>query len=122
MSRPAVRTKRKVGKTGEDVAENFLKTLGYQIIEKNFYYQHGEIDIVAKEGETLVFVEVKSRRSDRFGAPEESVTPRKQEVLRRTAEGYVASKNLTDTECRFDVVSVVMKDGAAECRLLKNCF
>ena len=115
-------SKRKIGDLGETVAENFLRQQGYVIIEKNFYYQHGEIDIIAKEGDTLVFIEVKFRRSERFGSPEESVTPKKQELLRRTAEGYVASKNLPDTDCRFDVVSVVMKDGKAECHILKNCF
>lgn len=116
------KSKRKIGDLGEDVAENFLKQQGYVIIEKNFYYQHGEIDIIAKEGETLVFVEVKSRRSERFGKPEESVTPKKQELLRRTAEGYVESNNLTNIDCRFDVVSVLMKEGKAECSLLKDCF
>lgn len=115
-------SKRKIGNIGEDVAEKFLRQQGYVIVEKNFYYRHGEIDIVAMEGKTLVFIEVKSRRSERFGSPEESVTPKKQELLRRTAEGYVASKNLTNIECRFDVVAVMMKEGKAECRLLKDCF
>lgn len=115
-------SKRKIGVAGESIAEHFLRQQGYVIIEKNFYYRHGEIDIVAKEGTTLVFIEVKTRRTERFGSPEESVTPKKQELLRRTAEGYVASKNLPETECRFDVVSVVMKDGKAECRVLKDCF
>lgn len=122
MIRKGKTSKRKIGDAGETVAENFLRQQGYAVIEKNFYYQHGEIDIIAKEGDTLVFIEVKSRRSERFGAPEESVTPKKQELLRRTAEGYVSSKNLPNMECRFDVVSVLMKDGKAECRILKNCF
>lgn len=122
MSTTSTKSKRTIGNIGEDVAVNFLKQQGYIIIEKNFYYQHGEIDIIAKEGDTLVFIEVKSRRSDRFGSPEESVTPKKQELLRRTAEGYVASKNLANIECRFDVVSVMMKDGKAECHVLKDCF
>ncbi|MBI2430293.1 MAG: YraN family protein [Ignavibacteriales bacterium] len=116
------KSKRTIGNIGEDVAVNYLKQQGYVIIEKNFYYQHGEIDIVAKDGDTLVFVEVKARRSERFGSPEESVTPKKQELLRRTAEGYVASKNLANIGCRFDVVSVLMKDGKAECSILKDCF
>ena len=113
---------RKTGSAGEDAAARFLQRNGYAVLETNFYYDHGEIDIVAKEGNTLVFVEVKSRRSGRFGAPEESVTPRKQELLRRTAEGYVLSKNLGAVECRFDVVSVMMNGGKTECRVLKNCF
>lgn len=122
MSSSSAQSKRKIGNLGEDAAENYLKQLGYAVIEKNFYYRHGEIDIIAKDGSTLVFVEVKSRRSERFGKPEESVTPKKQEMLRRTAEGYVESKNLTNIDCRFDVVSVLMRDGKAECTLLKDCF
>jgi len=116
------RAKRNVGSTGEVIAEKFLMNNGYRILEKNFYYQHGEVDIIAKDGETLVFVEVKTRRSGRFGAPEEAVTPKKQEILRRTAEGYVILKNLNNVECRFDVVSVSMNNGNATCTLLKDCF
>jgi putative endonuclease len=122
MSREGAKSQRSKGKIGEDVAVNFLKQNGYEILEQNYYYNHGEIDIVAKEGKTLVFVEVKSRRSKRFGEPEESVTPKKQELLRRTAEGYVIAKNIGGIECRFDVVTVMMNDGKAECRILKDCF
>ncbi|NUN69295.1 MAG: YraN family protein [Bacteroidetes bacterium] len=115
-------TSRQRGVQGEDAAAEFLRSNGYEIIERNYYYQHGEIDIIAKEGTTLAFVEVKTRRSSRFGAPEESVTPKKQELLRRTAEGYVAERNIGNVECRFDVVAVLMNEGTAECRLLKDCF
>jgi putative endonuclease len=107
---------------GEEVAAAFLLQQGYEIVEKNYYYQHGEIDIIAKQGKTLVFVEVKARRSERFGAPEEAVTPKKQELLRRTAEGYMIERNIGESECRFDVVAVLMTGGTAECRLLKDCF
>ena len=122
MNRIAAKSKRKIGNIGEDVAVEFLQQNGYTILEKNFYFNHGEIDIVAKEGNVLVFVEVKSRRSGRFGMPEESVTPKKQELIRRTAEGYVSSKNLGAMECRFDVVSIMMSGGKTQCRLLKDCF
>lgn len=110
------------GKLGEEAAAAFLKQNGYDIVEQNFYYQHGEIDIIAKEGATLVFVEVKTRRSTTFGAPEESVTPKKQEMLRRTAEGYMIERNIIEANCRFDVVAIIMKGGKAECTILKNCF
>ncbi len=113
---------RGIGTIGEDIAASFLHEDGYIILEKNFYFNHGEIDIIAKEGDVLVFVEVKLRHSNRFGQPEESVTPKKQELIRRTAEGYVSLKNLGEIECRFDVVSITMKDGHAECTVLKNCF
>ena len=122
MNRKGAKSQRSKGKIGEDVAANFLKENGYEILEQNYYFNHGEIDIVAKEGNVLVFVEVKSRRTTTFGEPEESVTPKKQELLRRTAEGYVIEKNIEDMNCRFDVVSVVMKNGKAECKVLKDCF
>jgi putative endonuclease len=85
---------RERGAAGEDSAVRFLQQSGYEIIERNYYYQRGEIDIVAKDGAVLVFVEVKSRRSTYYGAPEESVTPKKQELLRRTAEGYVEERGI----------------------------
>lgn len=110
------------GKLGEDVAVAFLKRNGYEIIERNYYHQHGEIDIVAREGKVLVFVEVKARRSTAFGRPEESVTPKKQELLRRTAEGYMLDRNIGEAECRFDVVAVVLQNGTAECELFRDCF
>lgn len=122
MNRKGTKSQRVKGKIGEDVAVNYLKQNGYEILEQNYFYNHGEIDIVAKDGNVLVFVEVKSRRSTRFGEPEESVTPKKQELLRRTAEGYVSEKNIGEMDCRFDVVSVIMKDGKAECKILKGCF
>ncbi|HAP37065.1 MAG TPA: YraN family protein [Bacteroidetes bacterium] len=122
MNRKGTKSQRVIGKTGEEVAANYLKQNGYEILEQNYYYNHGEIDIVAKEGNALVFVEVKSRRSTKFGEPEESVTPKKQQLLRRTAEGYVTEKNIGEMDCRFDVVSVMMKNGKEECKILKDCF
>jgi len=122
MNRNGAMSQRNKGKIGENVAADFLKQNGYEILEQNYFYNHGEIDIVAKEGNTLVFVEVKSRRTTTFGEPEESVTPKKQELLRRTAEGYVIEKNIGNMNCRFDVVSVVLKNGKAECKVLKDCF
>ncbi len=116
------RSKREKGKIGEEAASEFLKHQGYDILEQNYYYNHGEIDIIAKENDVLVFVEVKSRRSARFGEPQESVTPKKQELLRRTAEGYVQERSIGEMECRFDVVAVLFTDDSAECTLFKNCF
>lgn len=122
MKRTGDRSAREEGKIGEEAAVLFLTQEGYEIVERNYYFRRGEIDIIAMEKETLVFVEVKSRRSERFGEPQESVTPKKQELLRRTAEGYVAERNITDRECRFDVVAVMFRDGMAECTLFRNCF
>lgn len=122
MNSKGTASHRNKGKIGEDIAMNYVMQLGYKILVQNYYYNHGEIDIVANDGKVLVFIEVKFRRSTGFGEPEESVTPKKQELLRRTAEGYVAEKNITGIDCRFDVVSVKQKDGKATCSILKNCF
>lgn len=122
MNRSGEQSMRKKGKAGEDLASEVLRNNGYEILQQNYYYNHGEIDIVAKEGEVLVFVEVKTRRSASYGQPEESVTPKKQELLRRTAEGYVMEYNLLDIHCRFDVVSIVQQGGNSDCRILKDCF
>ncbi|MDD8019230.1 MAG: YraN family protein [Bacteroidota bacterium] len=121
-SRTNSATKKNFGAIGEQAAEKFLIGKGYQILERNYFYQHGEIDIIAKDQETFVFVEVKTRRSAHFGKPEESVTPKKQELLRRTAEGYVLQKNLPNIDCRFDVVSIVLDGDKAQFNLFKNCF
>ncbi|MHB1051136.1 MAG: YraN family protein [Bacteroidota bacterium] len=122
MTPAGERSKREKGKIGEDAAIEFLKNQGFEILEQNYYYNHGEIDIIAQENGVLVFVEVKSRRSIRFGEPQESVTPKKQELLRRTAEGYVMERNIGEMECRFDVVAVLFTDGGPECTHFKNCF
>lgn len=122
MNRTGADSHRKKGTVGENIAVEYLQQQGYTILERNYYYNHGEIDIVAQENETLVFVEVKMRRSARFGEPQESVTPKKQELLRRTAEGYVLERNLNDIDCRFDVVSIVSGSGEDSILILKNCF
>jgi putative endonuclease len=113
---------RQKGTLGEAIAVNFLKQNGYEVIEQNYYYRHGEIDIIAKEQDALVFVEVKSRKSAKFGAPEEFVTPKKQELLRRTAEGYMIERNIGEANCRFDVVAIILKEGKAECNVFRDCF
>lgn len=92
------------------------------VLDRNYTYNHGEIDIVAKDGDVLVFVEVKVRRSAKFGMPEESVTPSKQALIRRTAEGYVQEKNLAEISCRFDVVAIQMEHGNTRLVHYKNAF
>ncbi len=83
----------------------------------------GEIDIIAFEKGTLVFVEVKARRSEDFGLPEESVTGAKQEQIKKIAQGFLAKNNLEDAECRFDVISITVdKDHGYSLRHIKNAF
>lgn len=96
----------KLGKSGEDIAVEYLKIKKYKIVNKGFRFLRGEIDIIAYDGDTLVFIEVKTRKSPRFTQPEESVTPAKRKQLRRVAQGYLLREHIQDVECRFDVLSL----------------
>ncbi|MCD6066063.1 MAG: hypothetical protein K0S33_889 [Bacteroidetes bacterium] len=94
------------GKFGEEQAIAFLKKLGYVILDCNWQYKKFEIDIVARDGEMLVVVEVKTRRNDEYGAPEMFVTKKKQRQLIKAINEYVVQKKL-ENEIRFDIVSVL---------------
>ena len=98
--------KKKLGQAGEDRAARYLEKQGYRIIERNYSAPYGEIDLIAMHQGELVFVEVKTRKSDAFGAPELAVNPRKQQRMIRAALGYIKYKNLHQVPCRFDVVAI----------------
>lgn len=93
------------GKCGEDFAAQYLKLHGYKILEQNYRNKIGEIDIIAKRKKTLVFVEVKTRKSSEFGTPAEAVTYYKKQKIVNTARYYLA-KNPTDMDISFDVIEV----------------
>ena len=95
-----------LGKTGEDLAVAELGRLGYAILARRYRTRHGEIDIVARDGETTVFVEVKARVSAEFGTAAEAVTGHKQGRLASMAADYLSRNRLTDRPCRFDVVAI----------------
>jgi putative endonuclease len=95
-----------LGRRGEDEAARFLRKRGFSILEQNVRSRLGEIDLVARDGETLVFVEVKARQAGPADPPEAGVTPRKQARLGRLALGYLKAKGLGEARCRFDVVAV----------------
>ena len=99
-----------LGAWGEEKAARFLTERGYTVLERNFHSRYGEIDLIAEDGEFLVFVEVKLRASVSHGLPEETVTPRKQEKLRLTAEIYLQTHE-TNKQPRFDVVEIVTRKG-----------
>jgi len=99
-----------LGRSGEEIALRFLKNKKYKIITKNYRLFRGEIDIIAQKRNILVFVEVKTRRSKNFGFPEESVTPSKQQQIKKIAQGFLVKNNLQDIECRFDVISLSFND------------
>ena len=103
-----------VGRRGEDLAAEHLTVLGYTIVARNARTRYGEIDIVALDGECLVFVEVKTRRSSKSGAPEESMDARKRARIASLAESYLASLSEEPKSCRIDVVAVELgPDGDA---------
>lgn len=111
--------KRETGSLYEDMAAQYLRRQGYEILERNFRDRRGEIDIVAREGRYLVFVEVKYRRDAGSGYPEEAVFRRKQQRIRRTASIYLYRRGYAeDIPCRFDVVSIA----GEEIRLLRDAF
>ena len=114
--------KKELGKKGEELALRFLKKNGYQIIERNYVCKLGEIDIIAKEKDTLAFVEVKTRTSTLFGPPELSVTPFKQMQLSKAALYFLKVKKLEDVKARFDVVAILLGKEREEIELIKNAF
>ena len=95
-----------IGSEGERAAAEFLEARGYRILDRNYRTRLGEIDLVAEEGRTLVFVEVKVRRNDRFGGPAAAITAAKQSRIARLAQQYVVSRRLGERPCRFDVVLI----------------
>jgi putative endonuclease len=99
------------GKTGEELAIAELERRGYAVLARRYRTRHGEIDIVARDGETIVFVEVKARATAEFGTAAEAVTRRKQLQLASMAADYLARNRLTNVPCRFDVVAI---DGIGE--------
>ncbi len=99
-------TRQETGKLGEDLATVELWHQGYVILARRYRTRYGEIDIVAQDGETIVFIEVKARRSDRYGTAAESVTPWKQRRIAAMALDYLAWAGRIDAPCRFDVVAI----------------
>lgn len=98
-----------LGKKGEDLACAHLLSHGYTILARNYRVHLGEIDIICKKGPEMVFVEVKTRRTQTYGSPEEAVTPRKQEHVRRVALAYLKQCRLPDQVMRFDVITVLFQ-------------
>jgi putative endonuclease len=110
------------GDRGEQLAAEFLDEAGLRILERNYRFARAEVDIVAEEGEELVFVEVKARESLRFGDPEESVGEAKEQRLRRAAEGYCMERGMTDRFYRFDIVAIRFEKGNVILKHLRNAF
>ena len=115
--------RRRVGQEGESTAERYLRRKGYRIVARNLRSSVGELDIVAEDGQVLVFVEVKARRTDTFGGAIHAVHQRKQAKLIQLAAQYLARHHIKDRLCRFDVV-LLQNAGAAAPQIehIQNAF
>lgn len=105
-------SKEELAKKGEEMAADFLKERGFEIIDQNYRHGHGELDIIAvdpKDGFT-VFVEVKTRHNLNFGEPEYAITKNKQRQIKKIAELYLYDKEIDNIDCRFDVIAILLKD------------
>lgn len=110
------------GQKAEDMAARYLKKRGYRILDRNYRTRSGEIDIVARDGETLVFVEVKARTSERYGSAKAAVTAHKQRQVSKAALGYLQRTDQCHVKARFDVVTVTRREGRHDIHLIRNAF
>ena len=110
------------GKTSEAIAARHLKKKGYDILEKNFRTPLGEIDLIARDGNTIVFIEVKARTSDRFGSAKHAVTRKKQKKISMAALVYLKKIKQPDASARFDVVALNAHKTGDLIEIIKNAF
>ena len=111
-----------LGRLGEELASRRLQKLGYEILETNYRCSLGEIDLVARDGDVLVFVEIKTRKNRPLGEAKEAVHKRKQGQLSRVALAYLKSKELWGTKARFDVVAIGVGEGKEKIEIIRDAF
>ena len=99
-----------VGNRGEELASAFLESNGLKIVERNFRCKGGEVDIIARDGKTIVFIEVKSRRNLAYGVPQLAVTPFKQRQISKAALTWLSKNRLHDSPARFDVIAILLEN------------
>ncbi|MFH1413671.1 MAG: YraN family protein [Candidatus Omnitrophota bacterium] len=111
-----------LGRSAEDCAVDLLKKNGYKILARNYRTKLGEIDIVAVDQDTICFVEVKMRRTERFGSPLDSISRFKQRQISKAALVYLQKNKLLNKKARFDVVSMIYLKNSPQINLIKNAF
>ncbi len=114
--------RQKFGKKSEKLAVGALKKMGYKILKTNYRTKFGEIDIIAKEKNTIVFVEVKARKSKRYGNPKLAVTQKKQRTISMVALAYLQSEDLMTSKARFDVVAITDMSERPVIEIIRNAF
>lgn len=113
---------KQIGKYGEDLACKYLEKIGYNIISRNFYTSNSEIDIVAQNKEEIIFVEVKSRMSKKYGNPIESVDNYKQKHILDASKYFIYKNKLENQNIRFDIIEVYINDKGNFINHIKNVF
>lgn len=111
-----------LGRQGEEETCRYVQNTGMAVLERNYFTRTGEIDIIARDGETIVFIEVKTRRGTRYGSAAEAVTPAKIKKILRAAQAYIQAENLHDSNFRFDVAEVYGQGGRFEINYIKHAF
>jgi putative endonuclease len=104
--------RKKLGSKGEKLAAKFLKRKGYRIVHRNYRCRLGEIDIIAKQDDTIIFVEVRTKQTDEFGAPQYSITAAKKGHISKVALWYIKENKLINQSCRFDVVAITFSENS----------
>lgn len=107
--------KGRLGNRGENLALEYLKNRGYEILSNNYRCHFGEVDIIARKNNEIIFAEVKTRSGNSYGYPEEAVDKNKIKHIRKVAEAYIADNKLSEISIRFDVISIELKH-------IENCF
>jgi putative endonuclease len=110
------------GASGEDAAARHLKSMGYTVLDRNWRFHQWELDLVCRHRDSVVFVEVKTRRAGAMGAPGEALTRKKQARLIKAASHYLTAHDLWDEPCRFDLASVTDNDGIFTVEIEENVF
>lgn len=111
-----------IGKQGEQIAANYIEQKGYQIVERNYRFGRGEIDIIAEQENMLIFIEVKTKKFGDFGDPIQWINRRKQRQIGTVARGYLYEKKIDNRDCRFDVITLKWENGAYEINHIENAF
>ena len=111
-----------LGKLGEDLALKKIKRLGYKCITRNYRCSLGEVDLIARDGESLVFIEIKTRKGKSLGYAKEAIDSRKRRQLSKVALAYMKSNNCSDAKSRFDVVAINLSDEEDQIEVIRNAF
>ena len=111
-----------LGKLGEEWALEKIEALGYECIARNYRCPLGEVDLIARDGDTLVFLEIKTRRGKSLGYAKEAINDRKRRQLSKVALAYMKSNNCSDVKSRFDVVAINLIENRKEIEIIRNAF